>query len=199
MKTALTALIAIALLLYPVVVYWGLLHFEVRYVALLLLALLLIRVISLKKLTTKKVVSIMPVFVTIGLVSVVVVVSNNRTILLLNPVLVNVALLASFGFSLFRGPSMIERFARLQVDELAPAGVRYCRKVTIIWCVFFVLNGTLALWTVLYASLEVWTLYNGLLSYVFIGILFGLEWLYRKLKIEPLISKPNKPAAKDSK
>jgi len=52
--------------------------------------------------------------------------------------------------------------------------------VTIVWCVFLLLNGLVALWTALYASLELWTAYNGFVAYLLMGALFGGELLVRK-------------------
>jgi uncharacterized membrane protein len=48
------------------------------------------------------------------------------------------------------------------------------------WCGFFVVNGLIATATALWASAGVWALYNGLLSYVAMGLLMGGEWLVRR-------------------
>lgn len=96
------------------------------------------------------------------------------------PVFMNAAMLAAFAASLFRGPSMIERLARIAEPDLPEAGVRYTRKVTMVWCLFLLLNGLVALWTALYASFETWTLYNGFIAYLLMGALFGGEFLVRK-------------------
>jgi uncharacterized membrane protein len=98
----------------------------------------------------------------------------------LYPVLVNAGLLVSFGFTLIRPPSMIERFARLQEPELPPRAVRYTRRVTQVWCAFFAANGSAALVTALWMSERAWALYNGFIAYVLIGALFGIEWLVRQ-------------------
>jgi len=97
----------------------------------------------------------------------------------LYPLFMNVAMLAAFAHTLWKPPSMIERFARLVEPNLPEAGVRYTRKVTWVWCAFLAGNGLAALWTALYASLEVWALYNGLIAYVLMGTLFGVELLVR--------------------
>lgn len=97
----------------------------------------------------------------------------------LYPVFMNAAMLAAFAHTLWKPPSMIERFARLVEPDLPDAGVRYTRKVTWVWCGFLLLNGLVALWTALYAALEVWALYNGLIAYLLMGALFGGELLVR--------------------
>lgn len=98
----------------------------------------------------------------------------------LYPVWVNLVMLAVFGFSLFRPPSVVERLARLQEPDLPPSGVRYTRQVTKVWCGFFVLNGAAAAYTAFFASDSTWALYNGLLAYVLMGCLMGIEWGVRQ-------------------
>ncbi len=105
---------------------------------------------------------------------------NNAVLpLKLYPVLVNGALLAVFAYSLVQPPSVIERFARLREPQLPPAAVGYTRRVTQVWCAFFVFNGSIALGTALWASEAVWSLYTSVISYVLMGILFGIEFLFR--------------------
>ena len=43
-----------------------------------------------------------------------------------------------------------------------------------------IITGSLALLTALYASDRAWMLYNGLLAYVMMGVLFAGEWLVRR-------------------
>lgn len=97
----------------------------------------------------------------------------------LYPVLINGAMLAVFGYSLISPPSVIERMARLREPNLPPVAVRYTRRITQIWCVFFVINGSIAFGTALWASEAVWSLYTGVIAYVLMGILFGVEFLFR--------------------
>ena len=89
--------------------------------------------------------------------------------------------LAAVGFfaGSLKSRPIIERFARMKHPDLPPEGVRWCRKVTVVWCVFFVLNGSAALATVLSGDRDLWTLYNGFVSYLLMGLLFAGEWLLR--------------------
>ncbi|MCG7600168.1 hypothetical protein MHM84_10235 [Halomonas sp. McH1-25] len=96
------------------------------------------------------------------------------------PVIVNAALLAVFAGSLRQEQSMIERLARRQEPDLPPRGVTYTRRVTQLWCVFFLCNGAMALWTALYADLAFWTLYNGGIAYGLCALLFAGEWCVRQ-------------------
>ena len=98
----------------------------------------------------------------------------------LYPVVVNLGMLALFGLSLIFPPTIIERIARIREPLLSSAGVQYTKRVTQVWCAFFIVNGTIAWITVFYASDEIWSLYNGLIAYVLMGLLFGIEYLCRR-------------------
>ncbi|MEJ0058671.1 MAG: hypothetical protein WDM79_03345 [Terricaulis sp.] len=98
----------------------------------------------------------------------------------LYPACMNAAMLIAFALTLRRGPSMIERFARLAEPNLPESGVRYTRTVTWVWVVFFLINGAIATWTALYADWDFWTLYNGLIAYLAMGALFAGEFIVRQ-------------------
>jgi uncharacterized membrane protein len=91
----------------------------------------------------------------------------------------NLTMLALFSYSLYQGPSMIERLARLKEPDLPDEAIGYLKKVTLLWCGLFILNGSMAAYTAAFTSLATWTLYNGLIAYLLMGLLLGGEWLYR--------------------
>ncbi len=97
------------------------------------------------------------------------------------PVLVSLAVAGVFAVSLVFPPTVIERIARIHEPELPAAGVAYTRKVTGIWLIFLLGNTAVSAATGLWGTLEIWTLWNGLLSYVLMGGLFAGEFIYRKL------------------
>ena len=97
----------------------------------------------------------------------------------LYPAFMNAAMLFAFASTLWRGPSMIERFARLMEPDLPASGVRYTRIVTGIWAGFFLINGAIAVWTAVFASWATWTFYNGLVAYIGIAVLSVGELLVR--------------------
>ena len=97
----------------------------------------------------------------------------------LYPVLVSAGMLALFGYSLLHPPTIIERMARLREPDLPPFAVIYTRRVTQVWCVFFALNGSIALITALWMSAAAWSLWTGVISYLLMGILFCGEYLVR--------------------
>lgn len=95
------------------------------------------------------------------------------------PVFVNASLLVLFALTLKKGPSMVERLARLREPELPPHAVAYTRKVTAAWCGFFVINGALAAATCLWGTAQQWALYNGAIAYGLMGLFGGVEFLVR--------------------
>ena len=98
----------------------------------------------------------------------------------LYPVLVSLVLFVVFALSLVRPPTVVERIARMAEPDLDAAGVAYTRKVTLAWCGFFVVNGSVSAATSLWGSEQAWVLYNGLLSYLLVALFFGGEWLVRR-------------------
>ncbi len=165
---------------YPLIIFISLSVFEPRIVAFVVLGLSGIRLAVARR--TTAIALVREVWLPIVAVSCVAVFSaiwNNPMGLLLTPTLINTALLTTFGLSLRGSRSIVERFARLQVEDLSPVEVRYCRSVTWIWCCFFVVNGSVAFYLALAGDARAWALFTGLISYGLIGGLFAAEYLYR--------------------
>ncbi len=109
---------------------------------------------------------------------------KTHQLLLFYPVVVNSMMLAVFGGSLWSTMPIIERLARLREPDLPERAVRYTRRVTQIWCAFFIINGGIALFTALYGDLSLWTAWNGMISYLLMGTLMVGEWLVRQRVIK---------------
>jgi len=167
--------------LYPILIFAGLHFLDARSVgALVLVALVLryrrnaTRLASSLSLVQWSALALPP------LLGLAVVATNSETLLLLYPASISCSMLILFGVTLLKPPTMVERFARLREPDLSPAGVRYTRRVTEAWCVFFVCNGAIAIYTALAASREVWALYNGFIAYILMGTLFAGERAVRR-------------------
>lgn len=159
---------------YPLLVFFGLGRVEPRWLALLLASLAVLRAFSSRDRFW---------WWAAGsglLLAAVSALANEALPLKLYPVLVNLVLLTVFAASLRHPPSMVERLARLREPDLDARGVAYTRRVTQVWCGFFVVNGSIALATCLWASDKTWALYNGLIAYGLIGLLMAGEWLVRQ-------------------
>ena len=112
-------------------------------------------------------------------------ITQKVVFLKLYSVVISLTFLLVFGSTLFSPPCMIFRFATLMDKTIKGSSwerlvEKYCFKVTLVWCVFFILNGTVAFYTAFFASDRVWSLYNGGISYVLMGILFTVEFFIRK-------------------
>jgi uncharacterized membrane protein len=169
-----TVLTAAVTLLYPLAIWFGHGQVEPRWLAGLLLLAVATRLPALKLSSTARW-SVAGALVLVACA----IWSNLLLPLKLYPVLVNAALLAGFAYSLGTPMSAVERMARLRGEDFPPVAQAYMRKVTQVWCGFFVVNGAIAFATALWASEAVWSLYTGVISYVLMAVLFGAEYLVR--------------------
>ncbi len=167
----LTALLTV---LYPLAIWFGQGRVEPRWLAMLLVLAAASRLPAMKLSGAARWSAFGALLLAAGAIW-----ANALLPLKLYPVLVNAALLVAFALSLASPQSMVERLARLSEPDLPPAGVAYTRTVTKVWCVFFALNGNIALYTALWCSAELWSLYNGVIAYGLMGLLFGAEYLVR--------------------
>lgn len=109
-------------------------------------------------------------------------------------VVISATMLFLFGTTLFYPPNMIFRFATLADKTIKGAPYEdkvcsYCKKVTVIWCLFFIFNGTISVLTAfsdkIFANVDeelatkIWSFYNGGISYVLMGLLFLIEFIVR--------------------
>jgi uncharacterized membrane protein len=166
-----TVLAFFMMILYPFVIWWGYRQVEPRFLAGLLLLAGLIR---------------LPVMGTSAagrwwlagtlLLLLIAVWGNDFLPLKLYPVLVNAAMFSVFAYSLFVPPSIVERWARMRESNLPAQSIGYTRRVTQVWCIFFAVNGGLALVTALWTSTATWSLYNGVIAYLLMGLLFAGEY-----------------------
>lgn len=123
---------------------------------------------------------------------------NKKIFLKLYSVVISATMLFVFGSSLFFKPNIIFRFACLgdksvKGSSFEPQVNSYCKKVTVVWCVFFVLNGSVSAFTALHdfgndaLNDKIWSVYNGGISYIIMGLLFAVEFLVRKMVDKKMI------------
>ena len=175
----LTLLSAILLLAYPLAVYYGLNQWGTSAVAGLLAVLFIFRVIGGNKTRLRELKYIAWISGFSGLfLTLLAVIFKNNSWFTYYPIIVNVLMLGVFFSSLWQKETMVERFARLQEPDLPDYAICYTRTVTKVWCLFFILNGSISFMTS-FMSLDIWTLYNGLISYLLAGLLFAIEFVTR--------------------
>ncbi|MDI6933614.1 hypothetical protein QMN21_18810 [Serratia sp. Se-PFBMAAmG] len=175
MKRLIGVGLLLAGLLYPFAVHFGMAHFAPWQFGLLLGVLWLGRALSAPRRPGGlwMAMAALAFCALLGL-------SDSAQLLRWYPVLISLFMLALFGASLLHGMPMAERLARLREPELPPKAVHYTRQVTQAWSLFFLVNGLIAASLTLWAPLSWWTLYNGVIAYAAMGLLFAIEWLIRQ-------------------
>jgi uncharacterized membrane protein len=167
-------------LAWPLLVGFGLAHNGLHWLLPVMALLLLVRLLLVRKQAgpMRRVLQI------VALAGIALCVTSSvlkaHQLLLFYPVVVNAVMLAVFGGSLWSTMPLVERLARLHEPHLPPAGVRYTRQVTRIWCLFFIVNGLIALFTALHGDMRLWTAWNGVIAYLLMGSLMAGEWLVRR-------------------
>lgn len=179
MSRPVLALLASLIAVYPLIVLFGLKVVPLHYLGLFFVVLGGLRLWFLRSSPGGQVLPLILCIILI-LVAAYTVLSGQPEWFRYYPVAVNVTLLVAFGGSLWRGPPMVERMARVAEPDLPAAATVYLRKVTFVWCCFFIMNGSMALYTARWTSVEIWAWYNGALAYGLMGALFAGEWLVRR-------------------
>jgi uncharacterized membrane protein len=176
-KTIIAIILPTLGILHPILIYFGVRVMSLRTLSLLLaIALLSVLLPQLKRDRQSRL--LLPTALGILLCLIGAFLDHPKFMLYL-PVLFAASFFTAFGYTLFHPPSMIEIFARLIVAQLSREEVAYCRRITIVWVMFFLINGTIAAFTACCASLALWSLYNGLIVYIAMGVLFAAELCFR--------------------
>lgn len=190
MKRVMSILSALFLVASPFVLYWCLTHHSVEIAAYTLLGWVLLRTIpvvlaasSAQRKAALQLPAIALAFTLFGLIS------KNPTWLLVLPS----ATQATFGLAFFRSLSstpLIEHFARMVKPNLDEGEIQHCRTWTRIWGVYVIVLAAIGLCLAEWASLEVWTIYVGVVSYVLVGVLFAVEHVVRKIQFRDYSRNP---------
>ncbi|KFB99310.1 hypothetical protein GTGU_04313 [Trabulsiella guamensis ATCC 49490] len=168
------------LLAWPFVVWFGLMHNSLQWLLPVMALMLMLRLHQARK-NAGPMRFVMQSAALAGIVLCIAsALLKTHQLLLFYPVVVNMVMLTVFGGSLWTAMPLVERLARLHTPELPPAGVRYTRRVTQVWCFFFIVNGAIALFTALRGDMRLWTVWNGMIAYLLMGSLMAGEWLIRR-------------------
>lgn len=124
----------------------------------------------------KKLKAIIPVF---GTVCVVLLFHFSKIYALkFYPVIVNSFIFCVFFSSVFCEETIIQKIAKKMDGELTDFSRNYTRKLTYVWCIFLFVNLSISFATV-FMSPKVWELYNACISYIALGVMFGVEYIVR--------------------
>lgn len=94
------------------------------------------------------------------------------------PVIVNSFIFCVFFSSVFCEETTIQKIAKKMDGELTDFSRNYTRKLTYVWCIFLFVNLSISFATV-FMSPKVWELYNACISYIALGVMFGVEYIVR--------------------
>ena len=164
------------LALYPFIVYFGIHYLPASFFAVLLGVIVGLRMLAIRP---EERMMVLPVMALLLVYAVGATIVGRTQALLYYPVLINTLLCVLFALSLFRGDPLLLRVVRARGIPMSEHGPPYMARLTAIWAVFFAANAMIAFWTTT-QSLKVWTLYNGLISYLLVGALILCELPVRK-------------------
>jgi uncharacterized membrane protein len=165
----------ICFMMYPFIVYFGIKSLPPGFFGLILVLLLAMR---FGVLIPKERPIMLPVLIVLMGFAIATTLLESTRLLLFYPALVNFSLFTVFANSLRHEEPLLLRVVRARGVSIGDHVPRYLFRLTALWAAFFVLNGMVALWTTT-MSMEIWALYNGLLSYFVVATLIGAEWLFR--------------------
>jgi uncharacterized membrane protein len=169
---------------YPLLVWYGLVHWSPRRVALLVIAaLVVLAVLRWRGLDRARAKSALGPLAPALLLALLTAATGDPRALFAAPVLISLVLFATFAASLRPGRMpMVERFARLQEGDALPAdAVPYTRRVTQVWVVFFAINAAIAAALAIFSTHAWWALYTGGIAYALIGTIFAIEMIVRRI------------------
>ena len=95
------------------------------------------------------------------------------------PPCANLFIFLLFFSSCFREKTVIQKFALAVNPNLSEEEIKYTRKITYVWAGFTFTNFLISIGTV-FMSEMVWAIYNGIISYILVGIVFVVEYIVRR-------------------
>ena len=174
----LTALSTVAFIIYPVLVYFLLDGYGVVPLAVVLILLLALRLIAAFHRDSAL---LWGGLAALAVALLVLTLSKSATLLMLYPMMVSILLLLLFAWSLVNPPTMIERVSSRAGMPVPKEAIGYVRGVTWVWCGFFCFNAVVSAMLAWLGVTQYWAIYNGLISYVLMGMLFVGEYIYRQI------------------
>ena len=198
MKIFLKVLMGVLLAIYPVIIFMALVVFKLpmKIVSLVIMGFGFASLISVTTARQKKFSfeSLRPFISALLLLAagLACFLTNKDLFIKLYAVVISLSMLIFFGSTLIIQPNIIFRFATLS-DKTIKGSIhqkaieRYCYKVCVVWCIFFILNGSACAFVALYdfgspeLNYKIWSLYTGGISYVLMGLLFAIEYIVRRI------------------
>ena len=178
LKSYVNILLSFASLLYPFLLYFGSDTLGVRLIFMCMALAWGLRVLFANNRPQRVLAVVCTVFFSLQLLQ------QSTSMMYWYPVILSVVLLTVFASSLWAEQTLIERLARLKEPDLKPQGVLYTRRLTQIWCAFFIINILITSVLILLKNWHLWMVFTGVISYLLMGLLFVGEWLYRQFILD---------------
>lgn len=180
-KNIIKGLLSLLVLLWPFIIYFAISYGAFSYVIIAMILTFTLRILLIDgKFKLLKYTSVLTSVLAI-LLAILAYILGSFDLLLYYPVVISVCLFLIFSLSLVIKKPIITEFAKLIEKNLDSFAYKYTKVVTYIWILFFLINGCISLYTIKSQNLELWTLYNGFISYLLIALLLLVEYLIRRI------------------
>ena len=114
--------------------------------------------------------------------------THSSTIFYLPPIIITALLFWLFTSSLLPGKTaLITNFVSKIYDVHYYPILSYTRNITKIWSIFFALLLIETIFLMILADKEVWSFFCNILNYIFIGVLYTGESIYRHFRFRQLV------------
>ncbi|GMO30215.1 MAG: hypothetical protein Pg6A_19050 [Termitinemataceae bacterium] len=120
---------------------------------------------------------------------------GTKSVIKIYPLLVNAAWFVVFMSSLFFPPNFVYKIASLfdksiRNPDIKPCIIKFSRRSTVVWCVFFALDTIIAWFTIFapqfihlkneHTADVIWGIYNGAVTYIAMGVITIIQIITAK-------------------
>jgi len=113
----------------------------------------------------------------------IILIDATRVTLYLQPIILISFFIVYFAKTLLPGKEpLITKIARIIFQDDGPEMAAYTRQVTWVWTCFLVILLVQTIGLSLFAPIELWSLFTNVLNYLFMGLLFIIEYIYRQIR-----------------
>ena len=173
-KLSITLMVAYPLVAY-ITLWFKLPYFLIGYLLLILLLL------AIEKCRNQNWFSATSLFAVIAVLTYFMQQAYMQYLLYFPPILILFSLFILFSQSLLAGQTpLITRYAQMLGNKLEDRHLRYNRSLTIIWSMFFLLMVLTSILLAVFSSMDNWSLFTHVISYLLIASFFIIEFIYRK-------------------
>ncbi|GFO71586.1 hypothetical protein BJAS_P1201 [Bathymodiolus japonicus methanotrophic gill symbiont] len=179
MQIILRIIISVVVLLYPFLVYRGVQEGGVWFAHAVIAGIYFYQAVKTRKTPVRVQKLVIVLSLLVGTIF------YQELVAKLIPIIIQLTLMLFFGKTLLKGkgPSLVERFARLDFpDQPMPLIlVNYCRNLTLVWAGFFAFNVVTCVVLALFAPVEWWAVFTGVLIFLLSVLLMVAEYFWRHI------------------